>query len=154
MYFIWYIQLYMLYKKISIIHFNLYIYDLSIIDFIRNYFWMKMKTIVFKGDKISEFINNIGKFGEIIEIKVTCSTKDYTFDEPPKKNVNAYEHFINEKSEQIIAENPTITAYGLYASISDMWAKLTTDEERIYKHLADNDKIRYDRELAEYSKRN
>ncbi|KAL6450661.1 NHP10 Non-histone protein 10 [Candida maltosa Xu316] len=69
----------------------------------------------------------------------------------PKRPTNAYLIFCEMEKERIKQVDPNAT--DLSKSMSDAWRVLSQEERRPYYELYEDDKVRYDREMAEYNQK-
>lgn len=83
--------------------------------------------------------------------KTTRKKKD---PDAPKRSLSAYMFFANENRDIVRAENPGITFGQVGKQLGDKWKALTPEEKTPYETKADADKKRYEKEKAEYAKRN
>lgn len=71
----------------------------------------------------------------------------------PKRSLSAYMFFANENRDIVRAENPGITFGEVGRMLGDKWKALTDEEKEPYNSKAAVDKKRYEKEKAEYAKR-
>lgn len=71
----------------------------------------------------------------------------------PKRSLSAYMFFANENRDIVRAENPGITFGDVGKMLGDKWKSLTAEDKVPYEEKAANDKKRYEKEKAEYAKR-
>ncbi|ODV81707.1 Non-histone chromosomal protein 6 [Suhomyces tanzawaensis NRRL Y-17324] len=83
--------------------------------------------------------------------KTTRKKKD---PDAPKRSLSAYMFFANETRDIVRAENPGVSFGQVGKLLGERWKKLTADEKVPYETKADADKKRYEKEKAEYVKRN
>lgn len=83
--------------------------------------------------------------------KTTRKKKD---PDAPKRSLSAYMFFANENRDIVRAENPGITFGQVGKTLGDKWKALNADEKVPYETKAEADKKRYEKEKAEYAKRN
>ncbi|KAK6454814.1 Non-histone chromosomal protein 6 [Scheffersomyces xylosifermentans] len=83
--------------------------------------------------------------------KATRKKKD---PDAPKRSLSAYMFFANENRDIVRAENPGISFGQVGKLLGEKWKALTGDEKVPYETKADADKKRYEKEKAEYAKRN
>ena len=69
----------------------------------------------------------------------------------PKRPSGAYVFLTNELRPKILAENPGIKFIELGKLLGERWRSLTPDEKKRYENLAAQDKIRFQREMEEYT---
>lgn len=82
--------------------------------------------------------------------RVTRKKKDPN---APKRSLSAYMFFANENRDIVRAENPGI-AFGEVGKLLGLkWKALSAEEKGPYETKAANDKKRYEKEKAEYAKR-
>ena len=70
----------------------------------------------------------------------------------PKKDRSAYLFFCNENRTKIKAEMTESTQKELYGEIGRQWRALSDSKKAKYKKMAEEDKSRYEKEVAEYVK--
>ncbi len=68
----------------------------------------------------------------------------------PKKPLTAFFIFLSDKRGEIKAENPELSVAQISKVVSERWKLLSDDEKAIYDEKANNDKIRYETEMANY----
>ncbi|KAA6373985.1 MAG: hypothetical protein EZS28_030487 [Streblomastix strix] len=71
----------------------------------------------------------------------------------PRKNYNAYFHFVLEQEDIISKQDPSMLQTEVISLVSKKWNSLTDSEKKKYDQIAEEDKIRYDQELKEYLRR-
>lgn len=71
----------------------------------------------------------------------------------PKRSLSAYMFFANENRDIVRAENPGISFGQVGKLLGEKWKALSSDEKVPYENKADTDKKRYEKEKAEYAKR-
>lgn len=71
----------------------------------------------------------------------------------PKRSLSAYMFFANENRDIVRAENPGITFGEVGRMLGDKWKALTDEDKEPYNSKAAVDKKRYEKEKAEYAKR-
>lgn len=71
----------------------------------------------------------------------------------PKRNINAFFHFNNEKREQFKKEHPEEKVYvaTLTKEAKKSWDKLNEIQKKKYEDIAKKDEKRYERELKKYN---
>lgn len=71
----------------------------------------------------------------------------------PKRNINAFFHFNNEKREQFKKDNPEEKVYvaKLTKEAKESWDKLNETQKKKYEDIAKKDEKRYERELKKYN---
>ncbi|CAG9786789.1 unnamed protein product [Diatraea saccharalis] len=70
----------------------------------------------------------------------------------PRQPLTGYVRFLNERRDQLRAEQPDLGFAELTRQLASEWSKLPTEEKRHYLDAADQDKERYIKEWAEYKK--
>ncbi|CAG4971728.1 unnamed protein product [Colias eurytheme] len=75
--------------------------------------------------------------------------RDVTAPRPP---LTGYVRFLNERRDQLRAEQPELGFAELTRQLASEWSKLPTEEKQQYLDAADQDKERYIKEWAEYKK--
>ncbi|EDK41147.1 hypothetical protein PGUG_05245 [Meyerozyma guilliermondii ATCC 6260] len=83
--------------------------------------------------------------------KTTRKKKD---PDAPKRSLSAYMFFANENRDIIRAENPGIAFGQVGKLLGEKWKAMNADEKVPYETKAEADKKRYEKEKAEYAKRN
>lgn len=71
----------------------------------------------------------------------------------PKRSLSAYMFFANDNRDIVRAENPGISFGHVGKLLGEKWKALTPDEKVPYDTKAEADKKRYEREKAEYAKK-
>lgn len=71
----------------------------------------------------------------------------------PKRSLSAYMFFANENRDVVRAENPGISFGQVGKLLGEKWKALDADEKSPYESKAAADKKRYEKEKAEYAKR-
>lgn len=71
----------------------------------------------------------------------------------PKRSLSAYMFFANENRDIVRAENPGISFGQVGKLLGDRWKSLSADDKLPYETKAAADKKRYEKEKAEYAKR-
>lgn len=82
--------------------------------------------------------------------KATRKKKD---PDAPKRSLSAYMFFANENRDIVRAENPGISFGQVGKLLGEKWKALSADEKTPYETKAATDKKRYEKEKAEYAKR-
>lgn len=72
----------------------------------------------------------------------------------PKRSLSAYMFFANETRDIVRAENPGISFGQVGKQLGDRWKALEDDDKIPYNTKAEADKKRYEKEKAEYAKKN
>ncbi|XP_023938568.2 high mobility group protein 20A [Bicyclus anynana] len=70
----------------------------------------------------------------------------------PRPPLTGYIRFLNEKRDQLRAEQPELGFGELTRQLANKWSKLPAEEKQVYLNAADQDKERYVKECAEYEK--
>ncbi|CAK1551137.1 unnamed protein product [Leptosia nina] len=70
----------------------------------------------------------------------------------PRQPLTGYVRFLNERRDQLRAEQPELGFAELTRQLASEWSKLPTEEKQHYLDAADQDKERYVKEWAEYKK--
>eukprot|EP01120_Amphizonella_sp_Union-15-10_P013790 TRINITY_DN6497_c0_g1_i1.p1 TRINITY_DN6497_c0_g1~~TRINITY_DN6497_c0_g1_i1.p1 ORF type:complete len:343 (+),score=68.65 TRINITY_DN6497_c0_g1_i1:95-1123(+) len=70
----------------------------------------------------------------------------------PKRAVSAYMVFCKDQRPVIRTENPKISITEISRKVANAWKELTDEEKEPYIQKALEDKIRYEKELADYTK--
>lgn len=83
--------------------------------------------------------------------KTTRKKKD---PDAPKRSLSAYMFFANENRDIIRAENPGIAFGQVGKLLGEKWKAMGAEEKTPYETKAEADKKRYEKEKAEYAKRN
>ena len=71
----------------------------------------------------------------------------------PKRSLSAYMFFANENRDIVRAENPGISFGQVGKLLGEKWKALNSDKLP-YENKAEADKKRYEKEKAEYAKKN
>mmetsp|Transcript_19871 Transcript_19871/g.19493 ORF Transcript_19871/g.19493 Transcript_19871/m.19493 type:complete len:322 (+) Transcript_19871:7-972(+) len=72
----------------------------------------------------------------------------------PKRNITSYAFFIKEKKNEFIAGRSTNKiATVLMKEFGQEWSSLTKEQKEPYNHLARQDKVRYEKEIKEFTKK-
>ncbi|KEJ83011.1 Putative high mobility group protein [Oxytricha trifallax] len=66
-----------------------------------------------------------------------------------KKPTNAYIFFQKEEMRQLMSDNPGNSVASFAKQVGLKWAGLTSEEKSKFEQMAENDKIRYQREIQE-----
>ncbi|EGV60164.1 Non-histone chromosomal protein 6 [Yamadazyma tenuis] len=72
----------------------------------------------------------------------------------PKRSLSAYMFFANDNRDIVRAENPGIAFGQVGRLLGERWKALTADEKIPYEKKANDDKKRYEKQKAEYAKKN
>ncbi|RVE50845.1 hypothetical protein evm_004412 [Chilo suppressalis] len=70
----------------------------------------------------------------------------------PRQPLTGYVRFLNERRDQLRAEQPDLGFAELTRQLASEWSKLPAEEKQQYLDAADQDKERYIKEWAEYKK--
>ncbi|KAG6452835.1 high mobility group protein 20A [Manduca sexta] len=70
----------------------------------------------------------------------------------PRQPLTGYVRFLNERRDQLRAEQPDLGFAELTRQLASEWSKLPTEEKQQYLDAADQDKERYIKEWTEYKK--
>ncbi|XP_035439323.2 high mobility group protein 20A isoform X2 [Spodoptera frugiperda] len=70
----------------------------------------------------------------------------------PRQPLTGYVRYLNERRDQLRAEQPDLGFAELTRQLASEWSKLPAEEKKQYLDAADQDKERYLREWAEYKK--
>ncbi|CAG5045980.1 unnamed protein product [Parnassius apollo] len=70
----------------------------------------------------------------------------------PRQPLTGYVRFLNERRDQLRAEQPELGFAELTRQLASEWSKLPAEEKQQYLDAADQDKERYMKEWAEYKK--
>ncbi|XP_069359378.1 high mobility group protein 20A isoform X2 [Maniola hyperantus] len=70
----------------------------------------------------------------------------------PRQPLTGYVRFLNERRDQLRAEQPELGFAELTRQLASEWSKLPGEEKQQYLNAADQDKERYIKEWAEYKK--
>ncbi|GET90347.1 high mobility group protein homolog tdp-1, putative [Leishmania tarentolae] len=71
-------------------------------------------------------------------------------DDYPKGALSPYIIFVNENREKLKAKHPDMKNTELLSKMGHLWKQVSEEEKSRYQKLADEDKLRYDREMAAY----
>ena len=83
--------------------------------------------------------------------KVSRKKKD---PDAPKRSLSAYMFFANENRDIVRAENPGISFGQVGKALGDKWKALSAEDKVPYENKAEADKKMYEKEKAEYAKKN
>ena len=72
----------------------------------------------------------------------------------PKRSLSAYMFFANENRDVVRSENPGISFGQVGKLLGEKWKAMQSEEKQPYESKADADKKRYEKEKAEYAKKN
>ena len=118
-----------------------------------------MNSVVVSEENVVNAINDLKKTNKIVAITIIYESIEEEVDKviieeepdrPPKRHANAYIHFCSEKRKEIV--NTNLKVVEVSKIIADMWKKLSDDEKKKYWSIAEQDKIRYLKELEAYQK--
>ncbi|KAA8901828.1 hypothetical protein DIURU_003077 [Diutina rugosa] len=82
--------------------------------------------------------------------KVTRKKRD---PDAPKRSLSAYMFFANENRDVVRSENPGVSFGQVGKLLGEKWKALTSEEKTPYEAKAEADKKRYEKEKAEYAKK-
>ena len=68
----------------------------------------------------------------------------------PKQNLSSYFHYAKSVHNDVKASQPNLTVGGIAKIVSANWKELTAQERAHWEKKAEEDKVRYQKELAEY----
>ncbi len=68
----------------------------------------------------------------------------------PRQPLSGYVHFLNEKRDEAKKENPELSFIDLSKKLAAEWTALPAEEKQKYNEVAEKDKERYAKEMAEY----
>lgn len=74
--------------------------------------------------------------------------------EAPKRSLSAYMFFANENRDVVRSENPGISFGQVGKLLGEKWKAMAAEDKHPYESKADADKKRYEKEKAEYAKKN
>lgn len=69
----------------------------------------------------------------------------------PKRGLSAYMFFSAAKRAEVLEQNPSFGVTDVAKELGARWKLVTAEEKATYQQQADEDKARYEREMAEYS---
>lgn len=72
----------------------------------------------------------------------------------PKKPLSAYIYFSQEFREIIKQRYPYLTVLQIMKAVSYRWSKLSKDQKAPFEQIANEDKMRYDKEVSQFKKGN
>ena len=72
----------------------------------------------------------------------------------PKRSLSAYMFFAHENRDIVRAENPGISFGQVGKLLGEKWKALNSEDKLPYENKAEADKKRYEKEKAEYAKKN
>ena len=70
----------------------------------------------------------------------------------PKKSLTSFIIFSSDKRKEIVNANPGMSIGDVAKQLGALWKEISTSEKEKYEKLAQKDKDRYEREMAEYKK--
>jgi hypothetical protein len=85
--------------------------------------------------------------------KTTKKTKKEKDPNAPKRPLSAYMYFSKDKREELTKKNGKESVAESSKKIAALWKKATSDEKKKYDTKAAKDKTRYEKEMAEYKKK-
>jgi structure-specific recognition protein 1 len=68
----------------------------------------------------------------------------------PKRGLSAYMFFSAAKRAEITAANPSFGVTDVAKALGELWKTISDEEKSVYQQQADEDKIRYEREMEAY----
>ena len=68
----------------------------------------------------------------------------------PKRALSAYMFFSAAKRAEVAAANPDFGITDIAKALGERWKTITDEEKNVYQQQADEDKIRYEREMTAY----
>jgi hypothetical protein len=68
----------------------------------------------------------------------------------PKRNISAYMHYAKDTRDNVKASQPGLTFGDISKVVSTNWKALSDQERAIWDEKAAADKVRYQKDLAEY----
>lgn len=89
--------------------------------------------------------------GESSEKEQVSSKKQKKQKDGPKRPISTYQAFSKdnrEKAKELLGEGAT--SQQIFAKVAEMWNTATESDKLKYKSVVDEDRVRYERELAEY----
>lgn len=84
------------------------------------------------------------------DAKVTRKPRKTADDKGPKRSNTAYIYFSNDKRGEIKKENPDADFAEISKLIAKEWKTLSPKDKTPYQKMADEDKLRYQKELVEW----
>lgn len=69
----------------------------------------------------------------------------------PKRGLSAYMFFSAANRERILAENPNFGVTDVAKALGEAWKTVSDAEKEVFQQQADEDKARYEREMAAYT---
>jgi len=69
----------------------------------------------------------------------------------PKRGLSAYMFFSAANRERILAENPNFSITDVAKALGEAWKTVSDAEKEVFQQQADEDKARYEREMAAYT---
>lgn len=97
------------------------------------------------------------ELGELLATKKSAKKSSGGKKDPnkPKNPRSAYIFFCSEKREQVKNENPDLKTTDVTSKLGELWRELKDDKDRSdelanYNDMAEEDKIRYEREVSTY----
>ena len=70
----------------------------------------------------------------------------------PKKSLTSFIIFSSDKRKEIVNANPGMSIGDVAKQLGALWKEISASEKEKYEKLAQKDKGRYEREMAEYKK--
>lgn len=68
----------------------------------------------------------------------------------PKGKLNGYQIFAAEKREEVKGKLEDKSTEKVFSELGRLWSTLTSEQQEVYKKLAEEDSLRYDKEKEEY----
>ena len=102
--------------------------------------------------KICNELNASDQFDSLVEKFLGKPLKMKKFKDPkkPKRAKTSYLYFCDEMRADIKKKNPNLKMGAIMKELGQMWKKLSEEEKYKYNKLYENDKIRYEEEMATY----
>jgi len=69
----------------------------------------------------------------------------------PKRALSAYMFFSAAKRAEIMEENPNFGVTDVAKALGERWKTVSDEEKAVYQQQAEEDKVRYEREMAAYN---
>jgi len=79
-----------------------------------------------------------------------AATRTHIAGQPPQNALFAYTIFSNAKRDQVKKENPGFGFGDVAKKISEMWKNISASDKAKFEKAAQEDKKRYEREMADY----
>lgn len=92
--------------------------------------------------EMKDFLDNGGNVSKLSEVE----------SRRPKKCLSAYMIFVRETRSKVQKENKNMHVLEIMKQVGKQWQGLNATDRKVYQDKADEDKIRYRKELKEFEK--